>query len=121
MNDNNICIRVNRDIKQIEQCKQRLKEIESSVSDLSRIVSLAGNMVRMKILLILQEEEMLCVCDLGEILEMKVPAISQHLRKLKDAGLVQTARDGTTIYYNISIQTKPVLEALFQFVAVKLV
>ncbi|MDZ7694978.1 MAG: ArsR family transcriptional regulator [Balneolaceae bacterium] len=33
-------------------------------------------------------EEHLCPCDLSDILDMSVPAVSQHLRKLKDGGLV---------------------------------
>ena len=83
--NDNICIRLDRDTKQIDRCKAKVAEISDSVSDLSKILSLTGNEVRMKILFLLQEEEKLCVCDLGEILEMKTPAISQHLRKLKDA------------------------------------
>lgn len=119
--DNNICIRIDRDAVQIERCQSKVKEIEQPVSGLARTLSLAGNEVRMKILFLLQEEERLCVCDLGEILEMKIPAISQHLRKMKDANLVQTEREGTTIYYYLTRQAKPVLEVLFQFLTVEAV
>lgn len=119
--DNNICIRVDRDGPQIERCKAKIEEVELAVSGLSRILSLAGNEVRMKILFLLQEEARLCVCDLGEILEMKIPAISQHLRKLKDADLVQTEREGTTIFYYLTENAKPILQVLFPFVTSELV
>ena len=105
--NDNICIRLDRDTKQIDRCKAKVAEISDSVSDLSKILSLTGNEVRMKILFLLQEEEKLCVCDLGEILEMKTPAISQHLRKLKDAKMVVAEREGVTIYYHIHPERKP--------------
>lgn len=105
--NDNICIRLDRDMKQIDRCKTKVAEISDSVSDLSKILSLTGNEVRMKILFLLQEEEKLCVCDLGEILEMKTPAISQHLRKLKDAKMVVAEREGVTIYYHIHPKRKP--------------
>ena len=43
---------------------------------------------------------------------MKIPAISQHLRKLKDAFLVSTTRVGTVIYYQVSDNKKELLKAL---------
>jgi DNA-binding transcriptional ArsR family regulator len=75
----------------------------------------------MKILLLLQDEERLCVCDLSEILGMKIPAISQHLRKLKDGDLVQTEREGTTIFYYLTEKAKPILQVLFQFIGIEVV
>lgn len=119
--DNNICIRVDRNEEQINRCKAKLSEISTSVSDLSRTLSLAGNQVRLNIFVLLQEENRLCVCDLGEILEMKLPAVSQHLRKLKDANLVETEREGSTIYYYLTDNAKSLIAALFPFVSAEVV
>ena len=69
-------------------------------------MSLVGNDVRLTILLLLQKESRLCVCDLSDVLGMKIPAVSQHLRKLKDAGIAVTQREGTVIYYLISENRK---------------
>jgi len=63
-------------------------------------------------LLLLQEEGKLCVCDLSDILGMKIPAVSQHLRKLKDAQIVFPQRDGTVIYYQLSATRKEQIKAL---------
>jgi ArsR family transcriptional regulator len=52
-----------------------------------------GDPTRLKILSQLKEEE-LCVCELVEILKMGQPAVSQHLRRLKHAGLVKERRHG---------------------------
>ncbi len=81
---NNSCIRIEADSKQIANCKQTIIELENSFDLLSNALNLAGNNVRLKILFLLSQEEELCVCDLSDILSMKISAISQHLRKLKD-------------------------------------
>ena len=65
-------------------------------------MALAGNEVRFKILFLLQRETELCPCDFADILEMSVPAVSQHLRKMKDAKIIGTRREGQTIFYHIS-------------------
>ena len=51
-----------------------------------------GEPTRLKILRLLAEQE-LCVCDLEEILQMSQPRISQHLKVLKQAGLVKERRE----------------------------
>ena len=79
------CIRAYRDEQQILRCKNQVERIEVTLPDITQLLSLTGNEVRLKILLLLQEEGKLCVCDLSDILGMKIPAVSQHLRKLKDA------------------------------------
>jgi len=112
MKDQNICIRVSRDEQQIVRCKQHLHKMNDSISESAQILALTGNEVRLKTLLLLQEEQRLCVCDLSEILEMKVPAVSQHLRKLKDGKLLIREREGTTIYYSINPEFQPVLNSI---------
>lgn len=111
--DNNTCIRSDRDEEQIERCREKVEEIKIPVFGLSRILSLIGSEVRMKILFLLREEGRLCVCDLSEILEMKIPAVSQHLRKLKDAELVFPEREGVTIYYHIDPKMQSTINTVF--------
>jgi DNA-binding transcriptional ArsR family regulator len=95
--------------------------MDPSVVDLSQSLSLAANEVRLKILLLLKEEVRLCVCDLAEILGMKLPAVSQHLRKLKDGGLVFTEREGTTIFYHLTSKVQPLLNALISIIPAQIV
>ncbi|OGL02597.1 MAG: hypothetical protein A3I14_03560 [Candidatus Rokubacteria bacterium RIFCSPLOWO2_02_FULL_73_56] len=42
-----------------------------------------------------------CVCDLEHALPVKQPTISHHLRLLRQAGLVDTARKGLFAYYYV--------------------
>lgn len=52
-----------------------------------------GEPTRLKIIKLLAHRE-LCVCDLEEILQMSQPRISQHLKVLKHAGLVNDWKEG---------------------------
>src|SRR5262245_22470413 len=98
----NSCIRVLADVNQIRQCREKIQMVDRSVSVLADALNLAGNAVRLKILYLLREEGQLCPCDLSDILGMNVSAISQHLRKLKDGGIIESRRAGQTIFYSIS-------------------
>ncbi len=93
--------------------KKSLRKAEASFSRLGNVLSLAGNDVRLKMLYLLEEENELCVCDLADILEMTIPAVSQHLRKLKDGNLLQTRRAGQTIYYSLKEEHLEIIKPLF--------
>ncbi|HEV2832895.1 MAG TPA: metalloregulator ArsR/SmtB family transcription factor, partial [Hanamia sp.] len=92
----NTCIRLFADRGQIKNCRAVLKTAKKSFGHLSDILALAGNEVRLKILYLLEEEKELCPCDLADILGMTVPAVSQHLRKLKDGNIVETRKEAQT-------------------------
>ena len=113
------CIRVYADVDQINQCKQDIEKVEESVSRLAKALNLAGNEVRLKILYLLEKESKMCPCDLSDILNMTVPAISQHLRKLKDAGLVETKKVGQTIFYSITESNTNILNPIFKLLESK--
>jgi ArsR family transcriptional regulator, arsenate/arsenite/antimonite-responsive transcriptional repressor len=76
---------------------------------------LLGDKSRLTILALLREKE-LCVCDIVEILQMSQPSISQHLRKLKDAGLVTETRKKQWIYYSLNIEDKPHIQAALEHI-----
>ena len=97
-----ICIRLEADARQIMDCRSSIAELDSSLSFVSEVLNLAGNKVRLQILFLLQREERLCVCDLSDILQMNVSAISQHLRKLKDRDLVYATKEAQTIFYALN-------------------
>ena len=97
-----ICIRLEADARQIMDCRSSITELDSSLSFVSEVLNLAGNKVRLQILFLLQREERLCVCDLSDILQMNVSAISQHLRKLKDRDLVYATKEAQTIFYALN-------------------
>lgn len=71
----------------------------------SYVLKLLGDKTRLTIMAILNQREC-CVCELHEVFDMSQPAISQHLRKLKDAGLVKENRRGQWIYYSLNSQNE---------------
>ncbi|PYZ92048.1 transcriptional regulator [Salipaludibacillus keqinensis] len=56
---------------------------------------------RLKILLYLYEEE-LCVCNLIDLLNMSQPAVSQHLKKLRQASIIQIRSQGQWKFYRLN-------------------
>lgn len=115
MNDNS-CIRIFADHEQIKNCKQKLKAAQKSFLSLSNILALAGNEVRLKMVYLLEDEDELCPCDLADILGMTIPAVSQHLRKLKDGNIVQTRKEGQTIYYSLTQENSKILKSFFKHI-----
>ena len=112
--ENYTCIRLHADKEQIKNCKSKLKTAQRSFSQLSNILALAGNEVRLKIIYLLEEENELCPCDLSDILGMSIPAVSQHLRKLKDGNIVETRKEGQTIYYSLTQENLKTLKPFFK-------
>lgn len=59
-----------------------------------------GEPFRLRILALLREREA-CVCELADLLPISQPAVSQHLRKLREAGLVGERRQRYWTYYSL--------------------
>ena len=57
------------------------------------ILKLLGDKTRLTMVKMLDETNDYCVCEFVEIFKMSQPAISQHLRKLKDLGLVKESNE----------------------------
>ena len=117
--DNNTCIRQFADYQQIKNCKVKLRAAQKSFGDLSNVLALAGNEVRLKIIYLLEEEKELCPCDLADILGMTIPAVSQHLRKLKDGNIVETRKESQTIYYSLTQDNIKILKPFFKHINVQ--
>ena len=60
-----------------------------------------GHPVRLGIAMRLAAEPETCACDFAEVFDVSQPTISQHLRVLREAGLVTTRRRGTQICYSL--------------------
>ncbi|MEZ0479947.1 ArsR/SmtB family transcription factor [Planococcus sp. SSTMD024] len=58
---------------------------------------------RMLILKYLSKEA-LCICEFTELLDMTQPAISQHMRKLKQAGLICEEKRGRWTIWSLNDQ-----------------
>ncbi len=74
-------------------------ELDSDV--LLSMLKVLSDETRLFIMKLLQSKEY-CVCELVEMFDMSQPAISQHLRKLKQNRLVIEARRGQWRYYSLN-------------------
>lgn len=107
------CTRAQADHKQLLNCKATLDKMDDNFKEITKLLSIAGNEVRLKILFLLNMENELCPCDIADILEMSVPAISQHIRKIKDAGFIKSRREGQTLYYSLVGEKTTLLNNIF--------
>ena len=76
-----------------------------------------SNENRLLIMCYLAEAEEMSVGELGNRLGLSQSALSQHLGKLRDEGLVETRRQSQTIYYRVAdpnaVQLLTLLHGLF--------
>lgn len=63
---------------------------------------------RLKVINALMLSEM-CVCDISALLNMSRPAISHHLKALRQMRLIKYRRDGKIAYYSIDDETIKVI------------
>ena len=108
------CTRVEANHKQLQNCMSIIEEMEGSFQKTTKLLSITGSDVRLKILFLLNMENELCPCDLADILKMSVPAVSQHIRKMKDAGVIAARREGQTLYYSLNKDETDILNIIFK-------
>lgn len=77
----------------------RAKEVELEKAGI--VLKLLGDKTRLAMMKLLQQNEC-CVCEFVEIFNISQSAISQHLRKLRDVGLVKEKRKGQWIFYSLN-------------------
>ncbi len=76
--------------------------MNNSINDTANIFKALGDPNRLKIIkLLLMTGNNICVGMIAHKLNISQPAISQHLKILKNAGLVEAKRMGFHIHYNV--------------------
>lgn len=53
-----------------------------------------------------------CVCDLVDVLNISQPAVSQHLRKLKEAEIISERKVGIWKHYRLNEVQNPYIQAI---------
>ncbi len=83
----------------INEAKRKLPK-EDMLTSLADFFDALGNSTRLKILFSLMNNE-LCTCDLTNITNLSVSAISHQLRILKDRRIVTYRKDGKNVFYRL--------------------
>ena len=79
--------------------KKEMKEMLTQKAELFKAIS---HPVRLCILAILFKNKKIKVTDIQCCIEVSQSTVSQHLAKLKSAGIISGQREGTEIHYSIS-------------------
>ena len=85
---------MNLDVKDIE-------EFSENVGQAAALMKVLANPSRLLLLCLLSEGEK-NVSELEELLKLRQPSLSQQLSRLRDDALVETRRDGKSIYYRLA-------------------
>lgn len=85
----------------------------TQTSELERQLKALSDARRLRIVNLLLQGEV-CGCDIGDVLHLSQPNISQHLAYLRHAGLVSSRREGYRVYYRLVEKCDRVLSGLIE-------
>ena len=80
---------------------------------LAKIFKALGDETRLEIVRMLAGKER-CVCAFLNTFPMSQPAISNHLRVLREAGIVIDSKEGRWIFYRLNPDAFKAIEGIFQ-------
>ena len=92
-----------------------LTKIPVSAADAERLAPMfkaLGDPVRLRMASLIATQPELCVCEITPAFDLSSGTISHHLKSLRDAGLVDSERRGTFVYYWIRPEALADLAAL---------
>ncbi len=82
--------------------KHDLTAMRERAEEASRLLKALGNPQRLRVLCLLAGQEMSVGQINEELADLSQSALSQHLAKLRDEGLVRTRRESQTIWYTLA-------------------
>jgi ArsR family transcriptional regulator len=69
---------------------------------LAEVAKAVGDPIRLQLIDLLRKHAgKVCVCELVPLFDVTQPTLSHHLRKLREAGLVDSERQGLWAYYYV--------------------
>ena len=69
---------------------------------LAEVAKALGDPIRLQLIDVLRKHAgKVCVCELVPLFDVGQPTLSHHLKKLRDAGLVDSERQGLWAYYYV--------------------
>ena len=103
-------------------CKKDVDDFDlilNKIKVMAEAFKAMGDPNRLKIigLLASKKGESFSVNDIAQLLEISQPATSQHLKNLKNIGIVNSDRKGFHVYYRIDIRRFKEIKADFDFLS----
>jgi ArsR family transcriptional regulator, arsenate/arsenite/antimonite-responsive transcriptional repressor len=79
---------------------------------MAEVAKALGDPVRMQLVDVLRKHAgKVCVCELVPLFDLSQPTVSHHLKKLREAGLVGSERQGLWAYYYVKPEALEELSA----------
>jgi ArsR family transcriptional regulator len=76
-----------------------------------------GDPVRLRLTALIAAQDEICVCYLTPHFALAGPTISHHLKQLREAGLIDSERRGTWVYYRIQPDALRAMSQILQLMA----
>ncbi len=89
------------DLDTAERIRASLPE-SSRIEQHAAVAKALSDSTRLTLLVALAGSSELCVCDLTWIVSRPQNLVSHHLRKLREAGLVDTRREAKVVHYALT-------------------
>lgn len=86
----------------MKKSKSDLEVLQESAGQAAALLQAVGNPHRLLVLCLLITERELAVGALNEVVPLSPSALSQHLAKMREEGLVTYRRESQTLYYRIN-------------------
>ena len=82
-----------------------------NIEIMAKLLKTVSDPNRLKLLAYLKNGEV-CVCEFVDLLNISQPAVSQQLKKLKDAGIILERRKGTWKHYRLNEVQQPYIQTI---------
>jgi DNA-binding transcriptional ArsR family regulator len=80
----------------------QLRDFEAKAADAAQMLKLLANERRLLILCRLAAQREMSVGELAQTVGLGQSALSQHLARMREEGLLATRRDAQTVFYRIA-------------------
>ncbi|MDX1796924.1 MAG: metalloregulator ArsR/SmtB family transcription factor [Hydrogenovibrio sp.] len=81
-----------------------------TLDNYSQLFKALSEPMRLRIVHLLMQRDSLCVCDLVSVLNAGQSLISRHLAYLRNAGLVESYREGAWMHYRLLTEQLDILD-----------
>lgn len=84
----------------------------SDIRTLEKTAKALAHWRRIKILALLKKQKLAFVGDIAKDIKCTMPSVSQHIRILRNAGMILDQRRGKSVFYILSPDMSDVAQAL---------
>ena len=85
------------------------------VDELSALLKALADPTRLEIVAILRDSAVpVCICDLQATFDLSQPTLSHHMARLREAGLVESGREGIWCFYSLRTDLSPAIRTIVE-------